>query len=228
MSDKRHTDDELLMLSGIQHFRFCKRQWALIHVERQWEDNLRTAEGHIIHERVDDPFLNESRGDVVISRAFPLVSYSLGLNGVADVIEYSRSDQGIPILGFEGLWTMKPVEYKRGKPKIDERDEVQLCAQVMCLEEMFGVRIDEADFYYNEIRRRQHLKITDELRSLVSLLAEEMHTIFRKGITPAAESGMNCAQCSLIDVCVPKLTKKKSSVRNYIGRHIEEARALDC
>lgn len=227
MTGKRYTDDELLSLSGIQHFHFCKRQWALIHVEQQWEDNLRTAEGHIIHERVDDPFFNESRGDVVISRAFPLVSFTLGLNGVADVIEYTRSDTGFPIPGSEGLWTMKPVEYKRGKPKIDERDEVQLCAQVMCLEEMFSVRIDEADFYYNEIRRRQHLKITDDLRSLVSSLADEMHTIFHNGTTPEAESGKNCALCSLVDVCIPKLTKKKSSVRNYIGRHVQEACAHD-
>jgi CRISPR-associated exonuclease Cas4 len=223
MTGKQYADDELLSLSGIQHFRFCKRQWALIHVERQWEDNLRTAEGHIVHERVDDPFLNESRGNIVISRAFPLVSYSLGLNGIADVIEYTRSDNGIPIPGFEGLWLMKPVEYKRGKPKIDERDEVQLCAQVMCLEEMFSVRIDEADFYYNEIRRRQHIPITEDLRSLVSSLADEMHTVFRKGITPEAESGKNCALCSLVDVCIPKLTKKKSSVRNYVGRHVQEA-----
>jgi len=227
MTGRRYADDELLSLSGIQHFRFCKRQWALIHVERQWEDNLRTAEGHIIHERVDDPFFNETRGNVIISRAFPLVSYTLGLNGIADVIEYTRSDQGILIPDFDGLWTMKPVEYKRGKPKIDERDEVQLCAQVMCLEEMFSVGIDEADFYYNEIRRRQHLEITDELRGLVSSLADEMHTIFLKGITPEANSGMNCALCSLVDVCMPKLTKKKSSVRNYIGRHILEACTLD-
>jgi CRISPR-associated exonuclease Cas4 len=227
MTGKRYADDELLSLSGIQHFRFCKRQWALIHVERQWEDNLRTAEGHIIHERVDDPFFNESRGNVIVSRASPLVSYTLGLNGIADVIEYTRSDTGISLPGSEGLWTMKPVEYKRGKPKIDERDEVQLCAQVMCLEEMFGVKINEADFYYNEIRRRQHLKITDELRSLVLYLADEMHTIFLNGITPGAESGMSCALCSLVDVCMPKLTKKKSSVSNYIGKHIQEACTLD-
>ena len=223
MSNARYTDDELLSLSGIQHFCFCKRQWALIHVEQQWSENIRTAEGRIIHEQVDDPFFNESRGNVIISRASPLVSYTLGLNGIADVIEYTRSDTGISLPGSEGLWTMKPVEYKRGKPKIDERDEVQLCAQVMCLEEMFGVRIDEADFYYNEIRRRQHLKITDELRSLVSSLADEMHTIFLNGITPGAESGMSCALCSLVDVCMPKLTKKKSSVSNYIGKHIQEA-----
>jgi len=228
MTGKRYADDELLSLSGIQHFRFCKRQWALIHVERQWEDNLRTAEGHIIHEQVDDPFFNESRGNIIISRAFPLVSHTLGLIGIADVIEYTRSDMGIPLPGSEGLWTMKPVEYKRGKPKIDERDEVQLCAQVMCLEEMFSVRINEADFYYNEIRRRQHLKINDELRSLVSSLADEMHAIFLKGITPGAESGMNCALCSLVDVCMPKLTKKRVSVDNYIQKHIVAAIEKDC
>jgi CRISPR-associated exonuclease Cas4 len=228
MSDTRYTDDELLSLSGIQHFCFCKRQWALIHVEQQWQDNLRTQEGHFVHERVDDPFLNESRGDVFISRAFPLVSYSLGLTGIADVIEYTRSDAGIPIPNHDGRWTMKPVEYKRGKPKIDERDEVQLCAQVMCLEEMFGMRIDEADFYYNEIRRRQSIPITAGLRNLVRSLADEMHTVFRKSITPEAESGKNCSQCSLIDVCVPKLTKKRASVDNYLRKHITAALEKDC
>jgi len=223
----RYTDDELLSLSGIQHFFFCKRQWALIHVEQQWQDNLRTQQGHFVHERVDDPFFNESRGDIVISRAFPLVSYALGFYGVADMIEYTRSENGIPVPGFEGRWLMKPVEYKRGKPKIDERDEVQLCAQVMCLEEMFSIRINEADFYYNEIRRRQHVAITDDLRNLVRSLADEMHEIYRKGVTPEAEAGKNCSLCSLIEVCVPKLTKKKISVRNYIGRHVLEACVRD-
>jgi CRISPR-associated exonuclease Cas4 len=227
MTGTRYNDDDLLSLSGIQHFRFCKRQWALIHIERQWEENLRTQEGHFIHERVDDPFFNESRGDVVNSRSFPLVSYKLGLFGVADMIEYIRSDKGVPVSGLEGQWLLKPVEYKRGKPKIDERDEVQLCAQVMCLEEMFNVRINKADFFYNEIRRRQHVAITDDLRNCVRSLANEMHEIFRNGITPAAETGKNCSLCSLIDVCVPKLTKKKTSVRKYIGRHILEACVLD-
>jgi len=227
MSAKRYTDDELLLLSGIQHFRFCKRQWALIHVEQQWQENLRTQQGHFVHERVDDPFLNESRGDIFISRASPLVSYTLGLTGIADVIEYTRSDTGIEIPDREGLWKMKPVEYKRGKPKIDERDEVQLCAQVMCLEEMSGVRIDEAAFYYHEIHRRQHLKITDELRRLVSLLAAEMHEVFRTGTTPDAMTGKHCSLCSLVDLCVPNLTKKRSPVRSYIGRHVDEARVHD-
>ncbi|HII79831.1 MAG TPA: Dna2/Cas4 domain-containing protein, partial [Methanosarcina sp.] len=127
MIEKKHAEDELLSLSGIQHFHFCKRQWALIHIERQWEENLQTTEGRFLHERVDNPFLKECRGDVVLSRAFPLVSYQLGLYGMADVIEYIRSENGISLTGYEGLWKMRPVEYKRGKPKIDERDEVQLC-----------------------------------------------------------------------------------------------------
>lgn len=227
MSGKRYTDDELLMLSGIQHFFFCKRQWALIHVEQQWQDNLRTQEGHFVHQRVDDPFLDESRGDVIISRAFPLVSYSLGLAGIADIIEFIRSGAGIPIPNHDGRWLMKPVEYKRGKPKIDERDEVQLCAQVICLEEMFSVRIEVADLYYNEIRRRQHLNITDDMRLRVLSLANEMHDVFRSGITPEAESGKHCSLCSLVDLCVPKLTKKKSPVRRYIGRHVSEALTND-
>jgi len=227
MIGMRYADDELLSLSGIQHFRFCKRQWALIHIERQWDDNLRTTEGSFIHERVDDPFFNESRGDTIVSRSFPLVSYNLGLYGIADVVEYIRSENGAILPGHEGFWTMNPVEYKRGKPKIDERDEVQLCAQVMCLEEMFGLKLERADFYYNEIRRRVSLKITDELRGIVCSLSEEMHDLFRKGATPYAESGRECKNCSLVEICVPMLTKKKIPVDKYVKRHVRDACVYD-
>ena len=223
MNERRYADDELLSLSGIQHFRFCKRQWALIHVEQQWKDNLRTTEGQFLHERVDDPFFNESRGDIRISRSFPLVSYTLGMYGIADVIEYARSEKGISVADWDGLWVMRPVEYKRGKPKIDERDEVQLCAQVICLEEMFGVEINIADFYYYEIRRRIHIDITEELRDLVYLLSEEMHALFREGITPPAEKNRKCSLCSLFDLCMPKLTKKKRSVDSYLREHVRDA-----
>lgn len=220
---KRYTDEELLALSGIQHFCFCRRQWALIHVERQWEENLRTAEGHLVHKRVDDPLFTESRGDVIISRSVPLVSYTLGFYGVADVVEYIRSEDGVSLPGREGLWVMRPVEYKRGKPKIDERDEVQLCAQAVCLEEMFGVYVDRGDFYYNEIRRRVPLQLSDELRDKVRLLSEEMHNLFVKGVTPPAETSRKCNLCSLQNVCMPKLTKKNLSVRRYVRKHVKEA-----
>jgi len=227
MSDKGYADDELLSLSGIQHFRFCKRQWALIHIERQWEDNLRTAEGHVVHERVDDPFFNESRGDTIVSRSFPLVSRRLGFFGIADIVEYCRTETGISLPGRVGFWMPMPVEYKRGKPKVDERDEVQLCAQVMCLEDMFNVRLSHADFYYDEIRRRVSLAITDELRTIVQGLSVEMHMLFSKGVTPAAERGRNCRSCSLVDVCLPNLTKKRSPVDSYVTRHVKDACVKD-
>ncbi|WP_332448735.1 CRISPR-associated protein Cas4 [Methanoculleus sp.] len=223
MSRARYTDEELLALSGIQHFCFCRRQWALIHVERQWEENQRTTEGRLVHQRVDNPFFTESRGDVVISRAFPLISYTLGLYGVADVIEYTRSEDGVPLPGREGRWIMRPVEYKRGKPKIDERDEVQLCAQAICLEEMFGVHISRGDFYYNEVRRRVPLLLSAELRDRVCSLSEEMHDLFAKGVTPPADAFRKCNLCSLQNVCVPKLTKKSLSVRRYVRKHVNEA-----
>jgi len=219
----RYTDEELLALSGIQHFCFCRRQWALIHVERQWEENLRTAEGRLVHRRVDDPFFTESRGDVVVSRAVPLVPYALGLHGVADVVEYIRSEDGLSLPGREGLWAMRPVEYKRGKPKIDERDEVQLCAQAICLEEMFHVHISRGDLYYNEIRRRVPLLLSAGLRERVYKLSEEMHDLFTRGVTPPAEASRKCDLCSLQNICMPKLTKKPLSIRKYLRKHIKDA-----
>ncbi len=223
MSETLYTDDDLLALSGIQHFYFCKRQWALIHIERQWEENQRTVEGQHIHERADNPFISETRGEVIISRAYPLISYRLGLYGTADVIEYVRASEGITLPGREGYWKVCPVEYKRGRPKIDARDEVQLCAQVMCLEEMLHTRIETADFFYHEIRRRIHLTITKKLRDLVISLSGEMHLLFEQGYTPPATTSQNCKACSLIEICVPKLTLKSPSVHQYIKKHLKEA-----
>lgn len=223
MSEKVYCEDELLALSGIQHFFFCKRQWALIHIERQWEENQRTVEGQFIHERADDPFISETRGEVITSRSYPLVSYRLGLYGMADVIEYVRSREGIALPGREGLWRVYPIEYKRGKPKIDARDEVQLSAQAICLEEMLHIRIERADFFYHEIRRRISLTLTKELRDLVTSLSQEMHEFFHNGITPPATTSQNCKQCSLVEICVPKLTLKSPSVENYIRKHLKDA-----
>ncbi|MDD3574905.1 MAG: CRISPR-associated protein Cas4 [Methanospirillum sp.] len=226
MRQYRYSDDDLLALSGIQHFYFCRRQWALIHVERQWEENQRTVEGRFIHERVDDPFISETRGEVIVSRSYPLVSYSLGLFGFADVVEYVRESEGISLPGRDGYWSVCPVEYKRGRPKIDKRDEVQLCAQVMCLEEMLHTKINVADFFYHEIRRRSQLIITDELREIVVFLSDEMHRLFNEGYTPPASSGQNCKACSLVEICMPKLTLKNSSVGAYLRKHVKDASVL--
>lgn len=223
MKQVRYSDDELLSLSGIQHFYFCKRQWALIHLEQQWKENLRTTQGHFLHEKVDDPYFNESRGISVISRSFPVVSYNLGFYGVADVVEFLKSDDGIFLTDHEGLWSINPVEYKRGSPKIDERDEVQVCAQAICIEEMFDTRVNSGDIYYYETRRRMTVDITGQLRDLVFALSKEMHAIYNSGITPPAVKNKNCRSCSLYDLCVPNLTKKKVSAENYIKKHVNEA-----
>lgn len=218
-----YEDDELIPLSGIQHFHYCRRQWALIHVERQWVDNLRTTEGQYVHRNVDDPFFNESRGSVISTRSLPLVSHQLGFQGIADVVEFTPSNKGICLPGRDGLWQAKPVEYKRGKQKIDERDEVQLCAQAMCLEEMFNTHIENADLFYHETRRRVHVTLSNELRELVFSLSEEMHELIRKGITPSAKGGKHCSSCSLYDICIPSITKKRTLVSKYITKHIQEA-----
>jgi CRISPR-associated exonuclease Cas4 len=223
MNQSRYSDEDLLSLSGIQHFYFCRRQWALIHLEQQWKDNLRTTQGHFLHERVDDPHFNETRGITLISRAFPVISYNLGFYGIADLVEFLKSEEGISLPGHEGLWRINPVEYKRGSPKVDERDEVQVCAQAICLEEMFDTKIDSGDLYYYETRRRGTVDITDSLRDLVFSLSKEMHDIYSSCITPPAVKDKNCKSCSLYDLCVPNLTKKKISVKNYIRKHVKEA-----
>lgn len=215
--------ENYLLLSGIQHMAFCERQWALIHVEQQWAENVRTVEGKHLHERVDDPFEDESRGDLYISRAVPLISNTLKLQGVADVVEYWRVEKnGIHIPGKTGLWMPKPVEYKRGKPKPDDRDQVQLCAQAMCLEEMLGVSLLEGDLFYGETRRRQHVDLSEGLRKRVIYLADRMNLFIKEGITPPAIKGTSCQMCSLIDMCMPKLTVKKQSVKDYIAKSLQE------
>lgn len=227
MNGPLYNDEELLPLSGIQHFHYCKRQWALIHIEREWADDLSTTEGHFIHRKADDPFFNEYRGDIIITRSVPIVSRKLGLQGIADVVEYQLSENGICLPGRSGSWQVRPVEYKRGRPKIDERDEVQLCAQAMCLEEMMNVHIERGDMFYHEIRRRVPVTLTSELRDLVISLSSEMHSLFIKRITPPAERGIYCRSCSLNNICMPKITKKRIAVSHYIARHIQEVSTKD-
>ncbi|MEG6511363.1 CRISPR-associated protein Cas4 [Desulforamulus ruminis] len=216
-------EDSYLMLSGIQHFFFCKRQWGLIHLEQAWAENVRTVEGRHMHERVDDPFNMEKRGDLIIARSMALSSKTLGLYGVADVVEFRLCEEqttanGVSIPGRAGRWLPRPVEYKRGKPKKDERDIVQLCAQALCLEEMFGACVAEGDMYYGEIRRRQSISFTKQLREQVRQLALAMHDLFVKGITPPAEKSAKCRQCSLMELCMPKLAQKSRRVDVYVKK----------
>jgi CRISPR-associated exonuclease Cas4 len=218
-----YTPDELLPLSGIQHFVFCRRQWALIHIEQQWKENVLTVEGRIMHKRTDDPFLVETRKGVVVARAVPIASYRLGLSGVCDVVEFTEAPEGVRLPGRDVLYLPAPVEYKRGKPKRGPSDEAQLCAQAMCLEEVLSVTISAGYLYYGEIRHRVAVELTSELRELVSWMAGGMHAYFQRGYTPRVKPFKGCRSCSLADLCLPKLQEKAVPASKYIRQHIENA-----
>ena len=214
-------DDELLQLSGLQHFSFCRRQWALIHVENQWNENLRTVEGNLFHSRAHDEKQRERRDGVLILRGLPIVSHTLGLSGQCDVVEFHASPDGIPLHGEEGLWIPFPVEYKRGAPKENSADQLQLCAQALCLEEMLCCSIPEGALFYGETRRRTKVFFTEELRETVRLTAAEMHQMLRRGHTPKVKPTKSCNACSLKELCLPALMRKKD-VAEYLKTAMEE------
>ena len=216
-----HPEEAFLQLSGLQHFRFCRRQWALIHIEQQWAENFRTVDGGLMHRNAHDAGFQECRGDLYITRSVSVFSPTLGVSGQCDVLEYHRGDAGIPLRGKEGLWQPYPVEYKRGRPREDTGDALQLCGQAMCLEEMLCCPIPEGALYYGEIRRRVAVPFTDELRIEVRRMLEEMHELYQRGHTPKVKPGKHCNACSLKDLCLPKLMKARS-VAAYLKEAMEE------
>ncbi len=211
------SEDDLLPLSGLQHLVFCERQWGLIHIERVWEENRLTAEGRVLHERAHDAG-SESRPGVRTSRGLRLRSLRLGLLGQADVVEFHRSAEGVALPGAQGLWRPFPVEYKRGRPKRDACDEVQLCAQALCLEEMFAAEIQAGALYYGERRRRTEVAFTTQLRARTEALAQRMHQLYRAGATPSASYQPKCDGCSLMSRCLPRLLAKPPGVARYLAR----------
>lgn len=208
-----YTEDDLIPLSALQHLMFCRRQCALIHIEQMWDENLFTAEGRIMHERVHEAD-RESRGDVRIERGVPLRSLRLGLIGKADVVEFHRVG--------EDNWRAFPVEYKRGKPKVDESDKVQLCAQAMCLEEMLDVRIPDGAIFYGKTRRRLEVALDQVLREETEKAAKAAHELLALGRTPEAAYTKKCKSCSLINQCMPKLIQKKPCVKGYLAKAVED------
>ncbi len=216
-----YNSDDLLPLSGIQHFYFCRRQWALIHVERQWQENVFTVEGKLLHQNADNPLFNETRRGIITTRAMPVASYHLGLYGICDVVEFNQGDAGVQLPGRVGFYQPVPIEYKRGKEKQDKCDEVQLCAQAICLEEMFSNPIPAGSLYYGEVRHRVKVEFTEELRRLVEKMSEEMHTYFKRGYTPKVKPSKACKSCSLKDICLPELQKNMLSASQYIRMEID-------
>lgn len=214
-----YNEEDFLLLSGIQHFVFCKRQWALIHIEQQWQENLRTIEGEILHEKVHDNTIKEKRGDLIVSRGMAIFSRSLGISGTCDIVELYKTSDGVNIFGRDGTYKPVPVEYKRGKPKEDESDVLQLCAQAICLEEMLLCQIPEAYLFYGETKRRLKILLDEGLRDLVKTIVKEMHGLYDKRYTPKVKITKSCKACSLTEICMPKLCKNPS-VSDYIKKNL--------
>ncbi|MCL2386373.1 MAG: CRISPR-associated protein Cas4 [Defluviitaleaceae bacterium] len=215
-----YNEDEYLMLSGIQHFAFCRRQWAIIHIESAWEDNYFTTDGILKHKRAHNPFLSEKRKDVITVGEMPVHSRIMGVSGKCDIVEFIRDETGVSLHGRSGLWLPRPVEYKRGNPKISDVDRLQLCAQAMCLEEMLLCpTIETAYLFYDETRRREEVPLVQALRDNVKSMFAEMHSYFSRRHTPRVKPSKACASCSLNDICLPKLPQQ-GSVASYINREL--------
>lgn len=217
-----YTEEDYLMLSGIQHFAFCRRQWAMIHIEQQWEENYRTAAGELMHKKAHDEGSIEKRGELLIIRGLRIASHELGLSGQCDVVEFHQREDGVTLFGYDGKWNPVPIEYKHGSPKENNADELQLCAQAICLEEMFQTAISDGFLYYGENRRRSHVEFTESLRGEVKKISAEMHQLFQKGYTPKARYTKQCKACSLENLCMPKL-QKVGNVREYIERSVRSS-----
>jgi len=205
-----YDESDYIMLSALQHYMFCPRQCALIHIEQQWAENLFTAQGKVLHERADSN-KSEWQGDVRIVRSLPICTRRYGLSGKADVVEFHTDG------------TVLPVEYKRGRPKKDQCDEVQLCAQALCLEEMLSVEISEGALFYGQKRRRKTVVFDLTLRELTLSTAQKVHELIEQRKTPPANYSKKCDQCSMLHLCMPRRCKAQPSVRCYLASMIGES-----
>lgn len=222
--EERYTEEQLLPLSGLQHMVFCDRQAALIHVDGAWEDNAFTVEGSHLHRVVDEGGAS-GKGGVRVLRGLGLRSLRLGLVGRADVVELHPDSEGRGVRlapGLSGHWTLRPVEYKRGRRKTHRADEVQLCAQAMCLEEQFGTSVREGDLFYSAHRRRAAVVFGEDLRALVTRVAQQFHDLVRSGTVPVRRHEAKCEQCSLLHLCMPPGRRTPPSARAFLNRWLEK------
>lgn len=217
-----YAEEEMLMLSGIQHYMFCPRQWALIHIEQQWEENRLTMEGNLLHTNVDNPLYRQKNGDTITLRSVSIASKKLGLYGVTDAVELLPStaeEGGMQHKKYPGLWKPIPIEYKRGSPKRTSVDKVQLAAQAICMEEMYDINIEYGALYYGETKHREVVYINQRLREQTFQCAKEMHGIFQSGRLPKAKKGSHCKNCSLVNICMPGIEdclRASTYLRKYL------------
>ncbi len=223
-----YPEDELLPLAGLQHLAFCPRQWGLMYLEGIWQDNRLTAQGSVLHETVDNPGLIW-KGSILTARAVRIRSFTLGVTGIADIIEFHTCLPELPectpssqvsLEGFADLFYAFPVEYKRGRPKIDNWDRIQLCAQAICLEEMLGCAIGNGAIFYGQPRRRESVTFHADLREQTRQTARRMHELWGQRITPRAFFEPKCRSCSILDWCLPPRRTKQSKVDDYLDRYL--------
>jgi CRISPR-associated exonuclease Cas4 len=214
------SDEDLLPISGLQHLVFCERQWALIHMEMEWDENVLTVEGKQLHEYVHEQGTNVRSG-VRMVRGLRLRSLTLGLYGVADLVEFHPHDEGALLHGFPGRWLPYPVEYKRGRKRYDIADEVQLCAQALCLEEMLNIAVTKGAIFYGQPRRRSEIDLTAGLREEVTRLCTRARELYDSRKLPPPRVGRHCSNCSLENVCMPNLAAKDTSVK-YVSNLLKE------
>ena len=207
-----YSEDDFLQLSALQHFVFCQRQCALIHIEQTWHENVFTAEGRNMHENVHEEHTENIAG-IRIVYGMPLHSFELGLSGKADIVEFHK-------IKDTSKWIPFPVEYKRGKPKTDNSDKIQLCAQALCLEEMMKVKIPGGALFYGRTRHRFNVILDDLLRQKTRETAIKLHIFIENGKTPSPVYTTKCKSCSFINECLPKTISKKISVKKYLLKEI--------
>jgi len=210
-----------LLISGIQHYLFCPRQWGLIHIEHQWAENSFTADGEVLHNRVHDSDSSFKRGELLSLTSLRISSEKLGIEGVCDVVEFRSSSDGAELFGRPGKWAVLPVEYKRGGMKRDECDVMQVAAQALCLEEMFKCKIERGAIYYGKTHRRDYFEIDDDLRGRLIMTVEEMHSYYDRHCTPKAYRTKKCSNCSLLDICIPSIFEEQS-VSEYVKSHVKD------
>lgn len=230
-----YNEEDLLPISRLQHFLFCERRAALVQIEGVWEDNRFTVEGTHLHQKVDDDLPPESRGNLRVTRGLMLHSFELGLSGKADVVEFHRFCEEeasppisggkaavMPLAGVSGLWRPYPVDYKRGRMRHEEGFEAQLCAQALCLEEMLGVAVPEGAIYYGKPRRRLAVVFAESLREKTREAARRLHELVGSGRTPQARYEKKCESCSMLSVCMPKVTGSRRSVQRYMAQALAQ------
>ena len=213
---KKFDERERMAISAIKQYTSCKRRFALMSLNCDWGENYTIVKGDILHQRVNDPYFNEKRVGIYTSRSVPVFSKSLNLYGIADIVEFIQDEKGVKLKGKKGLWKINPIEYKNGKPEKSNADNYQLCAQALCLEEMFQTSIKSGDIFYGKIKRRVKVELTEDLIRRVKDQIYNMVMLLKDQKIPNKPKGQNCSLCSLIDVCLPKVFSDQKGFRDQV------------